>query len=266
MKTNVARLSIMAVLTACVSSAAIAQDTAGAPPDSPMSKDFELMVGGGAVYRPAYLGSDKYKASALPLLSARWKNGFFASVAGLSYRAAITDAMSVGLMVGLSPGRDEGDVDLLKGMGDVKTRPEYGVFASYRFARGLSAASSVRYGSGNDRDGLLADLSLRAVMPLGGGSHRLMAGLTATYANDASMESLFGVTAAQSVASGNRSYQPTAGLRDVALNVGYGYSTTNNTMLTLGVTGRALQGDAKDSPLTKRADSASVSAVFAYRF
>ncbi|MGL4230340.1 MAG: MipA/OmpV family protein [Casimicrobium sp.] len=243
-----------------------AQDAGGAPPDAPMTKDFEFMLGVGASYRPAYLGSDEYKTSALPLLSARWRNGFFAGVGGIGYRLALSEALSAGLMVGLSPGRDEDDADALRGMGEIKNRAEYGAFASYRFAPGLSLASSVRYGSGNDRDGLLADVSLRAMVPLGSRNHRLMAGLTATYANRESMQSLFGVNATQSIASGYRSYSPSAGLRDIALNVGYGYSITNNATISVGVTGRALQGDAKDSPLTKKANSASANLMFAYRF
>ncbi|TAG50259.1 MAG: MipA/OmpV family protein [Betaproteobacteria bacterium] len=247
-------------------SGAAAQGAGGGPSDAPMTTDFEFMLGVGAVYGPVYMGSDKYKASALPLLSARWKNGFFAGVGGVGYRLALSDALSAGLMVGLSPGRDESDADALTGMGDIKNRPEYGAFASHRISRGLSLAGSIRYGSGNDRDGLLVDVGLRAMVPLGGPTHRLMAGLTATYANEASMKSLFGVNATQSLASGYTLYTPSAGLRDIALNVGYGYSITNNAIVNFGVTGRALQGDAKDSPLTKKANSASANLMFAYRF
>jgi MipA family protein len=250
----------------CAPITAGAQDAGGAPPDGPMTNDFEFVFGVGASYRPAYLGSDEHKTSALPLISARWRNGFFAGVGGIGYRVALSEALSAGLMVGLSRGRDEDDADALRGMGDIKNRAEYGAFASYRFAPGLSLASSVRYGSGNDRDGLLADLALRATVPLGSRHHRLFAGLTATYANRESMQSHFGVTAAQSLTSGYGVYSPSAGMRDIALNVGYGYSITNNATISLGVTGRALQGDAKDSPLTRKANSASANLMFAYRF
>jgi MipA family protein len=238
-----ARLSFAiacAAFTFCTSKLVAAQDAGGAPPDAPMTKDFEFVLGLAAAYRPAYLGSDKYKTSALPLISARWRNGFFAGVGGVGYRLTISEAFSAGLIVGLSPGRDEGNADALLGMGDIKNRAEYGAFASYRFAPSLSLASSVRYGSGNDRDGLLADVALRAMVPLANRNHRLFAGLTAT--------------------------APSAGLRDVALNVGYGYSISNNATISLGVTGRALQGDAKDSPLTNKANSASANLMFAYRF
>jgi MipA family protein len=264
-----ARLSFAiacAAFTFCTSKLVAAQDAGGAPPDAPMTKDFEFVLGLAAAYRPAYLGSDKYKTSALPLISARWRNGFFAGVGGVGYRLTISEAFSAGLIVGLSPGRDEGNADALLGMGDIKNRAEYGAFASYRFAPSLSLASSVRYGSGNDRDGLLADVALRAMVPLANRNHRLFAGLTATYANRESMQSLFGVNATQTLASGYSAYAPSAGLRDVALNVGYGYSISNNATISLGVTGRALQGDAKDSPLTNKANSASANLMFAYRF
>ncbi len=255
-----------ATLSVCASAFVTAQDFGGPPPDSPMTKDVEVVLGLGAAYRPAYLGSDKYKTSALPLISARWRNGFFAGVGGVGYRLALSEAFSAGVMVGVSPGRDEDDADALRRMGDIKTRAEYGAFASYRFAPGLSLASSIRYGSGNDRDGLLADVALRATMPLANRNHRLFAGLSATYANRESMQSLFGVNASQSLANGYSVYSPSAGLRDIALNVGYGYSITNNATMSLGVTGRSLQGDAKDSPVTKKANSASANLMFAYRF
>ncbi len=234
--------------------------------DAPMRENMEITLGLGASYRAAYLGSDESKVRALPVLLARWKNGFYAGVGGIGYRGALTQALSVGAQIGFDPGRDENDSDALRGMGDVKARPELGLFANYRLAPGLSLGTFIRYGSGNDRDGLVADVSLRTMIPLSGGNQRLFANVGATYANRASMQSAFGVSSAQAATSSYAEYTPKAGLRDVSANVGYGYSFSPQTslMLTAGV--RSLQGDAKDSPLTKKATSPTVNALITYRF
>jgi hypothetical protein len=68
---------ITSMLTLCMLSAGTgyAQDM-GAPPDAPMQKPFEINLGLGVMNRPAYLGSDDRKTAALPLLAARWSNGW----------------------------------------------------------------------------------------------------------------------------------------------------------------------------------------------
>lgn len=251
---------------ATVTSTASAQDAGGPPPDTPMKSDLELVLGGGVAYQPTYIGADEQKARPIPLISARWKSGFFAGVTGVGYQLSPVKDLSLGILVGLSPGRDQDDSEALRGMGDIKTRPEFGVSASYRLMPMFSIGSSLRYGSGNDRDGLLADISVRAMLPLAGPTHRLMAGVTATYANEASMRSHFGVTQAQSASSRYAVYSPGAGIREVSAHLGYAHSLTPSAMVTLGVTGRALQGDAKDSPLTKKANAVGANLVFAYRF
>jgi MipA family protein len=149
-------------------------------------------------------------------------------------------------------------------MGDIKARATLGAFASYRIQPGLSLGSSLNYGSGNDKDGLLFDMSLRSQMSLGG-PHRLFGSAGLTFANQAAMQSQFGVSAGQSISSGYSIYTPEAGLRDVNVNVGYGYSLNPNTSLQIGLNLRTLLGDAKDSPLTRSRSGASVNLGLIYR-
>jgi MipA family protein len=242
---------------------AIAQDM-GIPADAPMQKPFEWSIGLGLMNRPAYLGSDDRKTAALPLLSARWSNGWFAGTTGIGFQFPSKGAFSGGLRLGFDPGRDAADSADLAGMGDIKSRATVGAFASYRIQPGLSLGSSLNYGSGNDKDGLLFDMSLRSQMSLGG-PHRLFGSAGLTFANQAAMQSQFGVSAGQSISSGYSIYTPEAGLRDVNLNVGYGYSLNPNTSLQIGLNLRSLLGDAKDSPLTRSRSGASVNLGLIYR-
>jgi MipA family protein len=242
---------------------AAAQDI-GIPPDAPMQKPFEMILGLGLTHRPAYLGSDDRKNAALPLISARWNNGWFAGTTGVGYQFPSSGAFSGGLRLGFDPGRKESDSADLAGMGDLKTRATLGAFASYRIQPGLSLGSSLSYGSGNDKNGMQLDMNLRSQMSLGG-PHRLFGSAGLTFANQAAMQSQFGVTASQSASSGYGLYTPGAGVRDVSLNVGYGYALNQNTSLQVGLNLRSLQGDAKNSPLTRSNTNSSINFGLMYR-
>jgi MipA family protein len=248
-------------ITTCISASA---QEMGIPPDAPMQKPLEIAVGLGLTHRPAYLGSDDRKNAAVPIVSARWSNGFFAGTTGIGYRFPSTGAFSGGLRLGFDPGRKQDDSADLAGMGDIKTRATVGAFASYRIQPNLSLGSSLSYGSGNDKNGMLLDMSLRSQMSLGG-PHRLFGSAGLTFANQAAMQSQFGVSADQSLSSGYGIYTPSAGLRDVNLNVGYGYALNPNTSLQLGLNLRSLQGDAKNSPLTRSSSGTSLNMGLVYR-
>jgi MipA family protein len=240
-----------------------AQDVPSGMP-MPTGTSSELLLGLGVSSGPAYLGSDERKTRALPLVAARWRNGWFAGNGGIGYRFEPLPKLSLGPRLTFDFGRDEDDADALRGMGDIDARPELGGFVSYALLPGLSVGSSLRYGSGNDRDGMTMDLSLRGGVPVTP-TLRLTTGLTTTFANTKSMQSLFGVTAAQSVSTGYAIYTPGSGLRDVTLHAGGMLRLGEQTSLVLGLNGRRLMGDAVDSPLTRKRNSVSAFATLAWR-
>lgn len=256
--------AVVTTLAWCVPSGAYAQEAAS-PPDGPMKQDLEVSIGLGVMRQPRYMGAEEYRVRALPIVLARWRNGWFAGSGGVGYRFPTDSDFSWGVQLGYQPGRDENDAVALQGMGDIKARPEFGTFFSYRFAPGLSLNGNARYGSGNDRDGLLVDLGLRMMVPFDGG-HRIVGGVSTTYANQAYTQSFFGVTSTQAITSGYGEYLPGGGIRDVTANLGYGYAFSPNVTMMTGVSYRALQGDAKDSPLTKSRNSTSANIMLTYRF
>jgi MipA family protein len=176
-------------------------------------------VGQGALSGPAYLGSNERKTRAVPLINARWRNGWFAGTGGIGYRFDTGTPLSAGVRLTADLGRDEDDADALLGMGDIKARPEMGVFASYKLMPNLHVGSSLRYGSGNDREGLLLDVSLRGGLQIVS-PHRLVSGLALSFANTNAMQSAFGVEAEQSLLSGYALYNPGSSLRDVSMQLG----------------------------------------------
>jgi outer membrane scaffolding protein for murein synthesis (MipA/OmpV family) len=162
-------------------------------------------------------------------------------------------------------GRNENRAQNLRGMGDVDSRAEGGAFFNYLLPQGLALTSSLRYGSGDEKKGLIVDL---------GASHssviaerwRLSTGLGITLANAQYQQSYFGVTRAQSAASGYTFYMPGSGVRDLRAKAALTYSIDPRTSLTAALTVSSLQGDAKNSPLTRKRTSGTGVMLAAYSF
>jgi MipA family protein len=231
----------------------------------PMQGNMEAMFGLSAIHTPEYMGSDLYKTRGLPLINVRWRNGFFLGLpAGIGYNFAVDKPLQYGLAVRAAMGRDENDSIYLSGMGDIDTRPELSGFASYTL-NDVTVRTSLGYGAGNDRDGLVWNAGITLGLPLTQ-RDRFSLSFDATYVNDAIMRDYFGVTNAQSRNSGYSLYTPSAGMRDVQAGLNYMRILAPRWSLTAGVRSTQLLGDAKDSPLTRENNSWSASLGVAHRF
>ncbi|MFM9887670.1 MAG: MipA/OmpV family protein, partial [Burkholderiales bacterium] len=118
--------------------------------------------------------------------------------------------------------------------------------------------SSLRYGAGNDRNGLLLDLGAVYSISLAP-QWRLGLGVAGTYANAEYTQTYFGVDAAQAGRSGYAPYSPEAGVRDVRANVALSYQLSPKVIFTGALSAVSLQGDAKRSPLVR--DRSTVNAI-----
>ncbi len=250
----------------------VAEPVAPSPAQDP-KKDWDIRLGVGALYQPAYEGSDEYKIRALPLPFISYRDVVF--LRGLTLGAnAFTvqgarpgDKLQLGPLVRYQFARDADDSDDLRGMGDVDGAVELGGFITYGigpWSTGLTVFRDVS----DSHDGLTAKLAAGHRLPLGP-QLMLRSELSTTWADDNYTRTYFGVTAAQSARSGMRQYRPEGGFKDAGLTVDLDYSLTQNW----GVTGRAgykrMLGDAADSPLVAdRGDANQLSTgVFVnYRF
>lgn len=270
MTQNAARQAIAATLITCVgllaATAAQAQafDAAriyGAAPE----RDGGL-VGLVAIAGHEYQGSKKSRAMLLPSLDYQWSNGFFAGTSnGIGINFSKHPQMSYGLRLTADFGRDEDRSPALKGMGDIDFRPELGGFFNYNVSKSLVLTSSLRYGSGNDRKGLQVDLGAAYLMVLAP-QWRLGLGGAMTVANADYLQSHFGVSKAQAASSGYSIYTPSAGVRDVRANASLSYSINKRTGITAALSASALQGDAKNSPLTQQKSSLNGVMALTYLF
>ena len=224
------------------------------------------MVGAVAIAGRKYQGSDERRILLVPLLDYQWKNGWFAGTTnGVGYNFSRRPDMDYGVRLTADLGRSESRSAALRGLGNVDARPEIGAFYNYALSPSLALTSSLRYGSGNDKNGMVLDVGAAYSMLLAP-QWRLGLGVSATVANANYMQTYFGVTPAQSARSGYAPYTAGAGLRDVRASAALTYSVTPRIAITTALSASSLQGDAKDSPITRKRSTATglVSAFYAF--
>ena len=134
----------------------------------------------------------------------------------------------------------------MRGLGDVVGAAEGGGFFNYSPVQGLLLSSSVRYVAGSDHKGLVVDLGAGYSTAIAARWH-VSAETGITLANAHYMQSFFGVTGAQSAASGYAAFAPSAGARDIRAKVALTYLIDPRTSVTAALLERSLLGDAKDS-------------------
>jgi MipA family protein len=213
-----------------------------------------------------YEGSAERRTLALPLLDYQWRNGWFAGTTnGIGYNFSRTAGIDYGLRVTADFGRDEDRDDALRGVGDIKTRAEFGGFFNYELGAGFALTTSLQYGSGNDKKGLLGTAGATystGIAP----QWRIGGGVSATYANAKYMQSYFGITPEQSAASGYAPYAPGAGIKNVRASANVTYLVNRDIAVTAGVSVSSLQGDAKDSPLARKRNDTGALIAISYGF
>ena len=258
---------IAALGSACFGGGAFAKD---ARPKS--SSDWSVIVGAAAVVAPVYEGADSYTISPLPFFRVTWKDAVSLDAKGLNVRMIKQGGFKAGAGLTYDMGRDEdGDTllfenhdDSLRGLGDIDPAIGVRAFASYDFSVATVSSSAVRY-FGDDNDGLLIDASLSKRIPVGR-RVSLTPSVKMTWADNAYMDTFFGVSGAQSARSGIAPFSAGPGFKDVSawLSVAYAFSENWGLMVRGEVKQRL--GDAADSPISDDDTSASMFTAITYRY
>jgi outer membrane scaffolding protein for murein synthesis (MipA/OmpV family) len=221
-------------------------------------------VGAALISGHAYAGSNERWNRIFPLLDYQWNNGWFAGTSnGLGIDLSSNPQNSYGVRVTADLGRKEDRSHALAGMGDIDMRPEVGGFFNHYVSREVFLTSSLRYGSGNDRKGLIADFGAGYSTQFAP-QWRLGVNVATSYVNSNYMQSNFGVTSEQAAASGYAVTTAGAGIRDVRSSAALTYIVGPRFTMTGVLNVIALQGDAKSSPLTREKNS--VNGVFALSY
>ncbi len=257
-------LLIVPVLTVC---SGIAN---GAPPKerdqrSDHAKDWSARIGVLSSCAPAYEGSDDYELRGFPLIDITFRDTFFVNARkGIGAYVWNRNNLKVGLSIGYTFGRDEGDSDDLRGLGDI----DDGATANLAVAWGIGdVALDVRYEeqiTGHDTGfqvhlGLGYDLRITEETTVKPSVHT-------TYASSEYMEEYFGVSPSQSSRSGISTYDADSGFKSIGFHLTAIHRLDRHWGLQAGVRYERLVGEAADSPTEKEEDQYGVTVGLSYTF
>lgn len=213
---------------------------------------------------PRYQGSDEQKTSVVPGIFLQASNGLFADpFNGVGYVFEPAGKWVYGVRANLDTGRSVEDA--LPGFDKIKARLNPGVFANYNVNEQLTLKSALRGGLGDAGDGGL--LNLGATYKLYNANF-IGVNLNASvkFGSSSYMQSYFGVSPAQSAASGLAAYQPAAGLAMAQVGLTGGFPISREIYIISSVTVQRLLGDAANSPIVKKKTqpAAFVGAVYSF--
>lgn len=258
---------VLALGLAAVSVSALAQSTASAPAEPGVT------LGVGVIVAPEYLGAKKERFQLAPFVSYRNPNGFYAGThEGVGYTAKLDNfslSAGVGYRFGRTDSKENGSFkrgsNELKGMGDISDAFTARIKGGYKFDGGPTISLGTEMALSNRETGNTYTLGLN--MPLlESKTDRLSLELGATYGDRKFNQSNFGVTAAQSTASGYKAFNTKAGFEQVAAGVNWNHMFDKNWSITTRAGLVSLVGDSADSPIVKKKTSGVVMTAVGYSF
>lgn len=236
------------------------------------SGDWYLKVGAAGFTAPKFEGDDTYKIAFSPIISL--------GKAGDDPRySSRNDAISLGLIdngafrAGIAGRfvmpRDSRDSSDLKGLDDVKFGVEVGGFAEFYPMDWIRVRGEVRRGF-RAHEGVVADVAVDAFADITP-EVRVSGGPRISFASSEYFDAYYGVTPAESAASGLAPYSPGSGVKSVGVGGAIDWKTTDK--LTTSVFGEyaRLAGPAAESSLVEQRGSKNqflfgVSATYRFDF
>jgi outer membrane protein len=213
---------------------------------------------------PRYQGADEQKVSIVPGIFFQASNGLFADpINGVGYVFEPAGKLIYGVRANIETGRSLEDT--LPGFEKIKLRLNPGVFANYTVNDQLTLKSALRTGLGDAGDGGL--LNLGATYKLYNANF-VSVNLNASvkFGSNSYLQSYFGVTPAQSAASGLAAYQPASGLAMAQVGLTGGFPISREIYIFSSVSVQRLMGDAANSPIVKKKTqpAAFIGAVYSF--
>ncbi len=220
----------------------------------PSLPEWRVVLGAAADTQPEYGGADAYRVQGGPVIDIQYRDIAFLSTGdGLGVNFLRGDHYRIGAAIAFDRGRLERyDYTNLRGMGDIRAAPVAKVFASYvlskQFPLVLRVDARQILGGAN---GTVGDAAL--YMPLPGSSKKfvMFAGPSITLAAHHYLQSEYGVTPAQSLASGHPVFDPHAGMAAVGVGFSATRFLTDHWLLNLDAAISKLRGSPDVSPLTE---------------
>ncbi|HID9093361.1 TPA: MipA/OmpV family protein [Enterobacter mori] len=233
-----------------------------------------LTLGGGVDVAPRYSGSDKSRVGAAQVVDYAMENGFFISTTrGVGYGNNIGN-LGYSAAVSYRTGRKDKDVssdsissgsDYLRGMGDIKGSAIVVPGLGYKVTDWLHLQLQAEVPVSERDNGEAVHFGISSPLYTSPNNAVTLA-LTSSWGSDKYMQTYYGVSAAQSAASGFTRHDAGAGIYTYSLNLDWTHRLTSrwSVLAAAGVT--QLAGDAADSPIVQRKTSPTGSLKVTYSF
>ncbi|HEY6484025.1 MAG TPA: MipA/OmpV family protein [Steroidobacteraceae bacterium] len=222
----------------------------------PNLPEWRVILGPAAQVQPVYDGSRAYRVQGGPVINIRYSDiAFFSTGEGLGFNFLRGDHYQVGVAVTYDLGRQEKeDFANLRGMGNISAAPVGKLYASYVLSRKFPMILRVdaRQFVGG-AEGAVGDAGVYIPLPGSSKTFVMFAGPSITFADNHYLQTLYGVTPAQSAASGHPIYEiPHAGT--TAAGVGFSATkfVTDHLLLNADAAINQIRGSPAHSPLIER--------------
>lgn len=229
----------------------------------PAKSKWGLILGAGASMEPEYEGSADLEVIPIPFVVLTYDDWLEINPLAISATIFEFENLSFAGTVGYETGRDQDDNWRLNGLGNIDFAATLGARVAYEWGPLEFYAEVDQTISGSES--LLGTFGVEYTLPL---NERLILGasIEAIVANDKHMQAYFGVTPAQSAASGLPEYKASAGLKRVEFSASATFLLTEHWLIRgeagLGI----LTGDAADSPIVEEKIQPSALIGLGYKF
>ena len=222
-------------------------------PDLP---DWRVILGTAAQVQPAYDGSRAYRVEGGPVINIRYRDiAFFSTGEGLGFNFLRGDHYQVGVAMAYDLGRQEKEDDAnLRGMGNISAAPVAKLYGSWVLSRKFPMILRVdaRQFIGGAQ-GAVGDAGVYIPLPGSSKTFVMFAGPSITLADNHYLQTLYGVTPAQSAASGHRIYEiPHAGTSAAGVGFSATKFLTDHVLLNADAALNQIRGSPAHSPLVER--------------
>ena len=216
----------------------------------PQATETVVRAGLVAIGGARYQGASEGRVLVVPGITVQMANGFFVDpINGLGVAFNASNDLQYGLRATVETGRSTEDT--LPGFDKLKARLNPGAFANYKIDDRLTLKSALRLGVGDGGKGSVLNLGAAYRIYQAGPIIVTLNG-SVKYANSSYQQSYFGVSAAQSAASGLKAFQPAAGFNTAQLGVAAGFPLSARVYAFSGVSVQRLLGDAANSPIVQK--------------
>jgi len=235
----------------------------------PSLPEWRDILGLAAEAQPAYAGAHAYRVRGGPVIDIQYSDIAFASTGdGIGYNFLRGDHYRVGAAVAYDFGRRErDDYANLRGMGDISAAPVAKLFGTFvlskKFPLILRVDARQILGGAN---GTVGDVGL--YMPLPGSSRKfvMFAGPSVTLATHRYLQSEFGVTPAQSLASGHPVFDAHAGIESIGVGFSATRFLTDHWLLNIDAAITKFKGSPDVSPVTETSTQREIAFSINYQW